>query len=248
MPYVQETVKAGNVTEISKYHTRKYQVPKGKRNKNTGITTLGQEKINERRAEKKLRLLIYANFREDDLYLTLTYGKEKPEPEEAKTILAKFLRKLRAAYKKAGQVLKYIAVTEYKNKRIHHHLLINQSDHCKKREIERLWGYGYQVAKLYGGTHEDGERLASYFVKETNNTFNAPDKVHGLRWVASKNLVHPEPDTKVVKAGTWKKKPVPPTGYRIETMREGVTSDNYEYQFYRMVRIEEQEKGRKRSE
>jgi len=238
MPYIESTIIAGKVKELTKYHTFRYKSPKRPRSKNQNTTTEQQKKINERSAYKKLYLDINANFQEDDLYLTCTYNKEskEPNPEEAKLFFSKYIRKLRCLYKKAGAVLKYIGITEHQKRRMHHHILINNIG-LGINQIKKLWNFGFMKIQIFAGEPEDCERLASYFIKESNNTFNTEEKVHGLRWISSKNLIHPVPQLKVVHAGSWLKEPKPAKGYYIAFVKRGVTENNYPYQFYRMIKI-----------
>lgn len=238
MPYIQEVFTAGKVKEVRKYHTYKYQSKKASRSSKSEVTKEEMSKINAYNAERKLRILLNANFKEDDLYLTLTY-REEQEANEAKSQLTKFIRKLRAFYKKLGSVLKYIAVTEYKKKRIHHHLLINSDEKIKKSDVNKIWQHGFVKVEFFGGEPEDCQRLASYFIKESNNTFNTEEKVHGLRWVSSKNLIHPVAETKVVKADSWREEPQAAKGYYVDksSIRTWRTRDGYMCQFYRMIKF-----------
>lgn len=243
MPYIESTVNAGKIREVTKYHTRRYESPKRPRGKNEHTTTIQQAKINERSALRKLYLLINANFKPNDLYLTLTYEKNIPTPEEAKGNLSKFLRKLRDKYKKLGGVLKYIGITEHHKRRIHHHLLINKIG-IGISHIKKFWQFGFSKVQLFTGEPEDADRLANYFIKESNNAFNTDDKVHGVRWVASKNLIHPIPDQvekKVVHASSWREEPKPPKGYYVAFVHRGFTEQQYPYQFYRLVKIDPDE-------
>ena len=122
--YYKTTITAGATVEVYKYFRKRER--KGQRGKKVRPTPAEMEKINQRNAERRLRLKINANFGEDDLFVTLTYRKEeRPEPEEAKKQIKKFLDSLRKEYKTWGADLKYINVTEYRNKAIHHHILIN---------------------------------------------------------------------------------------------------------------------------
>lgn len=238
MSYKKKTMKAGKVIDTTKYHTVRNNSTKRPRRENQNPTPAPQAKCNERRAYEKLYYLISANFNADDLYLTCTYGKEmeEPKPEEAKKHLSKYLDKLRCLWKKAGAVLKYIAVTEYKKGRIHHHILINNIG-LSVKYVKKYWDLGFMKMQTFIGEPEDCERLASYFIKESNNTFNTDDKVHGLRWTSSKNLIHPVPEIKTVSASSWLKEPKPIKGYYIAFIKRGTTESNYPYLFYRMIKI-----------
>lgn len=240
MPYVKSTVTAGKVKEVTHYHTIKHNSPKRPRSKNQNKTSESQAKSNERRSYEKLYFEISANFQEDDFYLTCTYGKEmeEPKPEEAKKYLSKFLDKLRGLWKKAGAALKYITVTEHKKSRIHHHILINSAG-ISIKHIKKFWTLGFIKIQIFAGEAEDCERLASYFIKESDNAFNDNGKVHGLRWNSSKNLIHPVPEKKIVHASSWREEPKPVKGYYIAFVKRGFTESGYPYLHYRMIKIGE---------
>jgi len=238
MSYKKKTIKAGKVIDTTDYHTVRNSSTKRPRRENQNPTPAIQAKSNERRAYEKLYYVINANFHEDDLYLTCTYGKEmeEPKPKEAKKFLSKYLDKLRGLWKKAGAVLKYIAVTEHKKGRIHHHILINNIG-LSVKHIKKFWQLGFTKIQTFIGEPEDCERLASYFIKESNNTFNTDDKVHGLRWTSSKNLIHPVPEIKTVHASSWREEPKPIKGYYIAFVKRGFTKNDYPYRHYRMIKI-----------
>lgn len=238
MSYKKKTIIAGKVKEVTYCHAARNSSTKRPRRKNENVTSEQQRKGNERRSYKTLYLLMNANFKEDDLYLTLTYNKnkEEPTPENAKKELDKLLKKLRYRYKKLGFAFKYIGITECKKKRIHHHLLINNIG-ISISNIKKLWNFGFVKMQIFAGEPEDCERLANYFVKESNNTFNTEDKVHGLRWISSKNLIHPVPKVETVPASTWRENIKPSKGYYIAIDIKGQTEQGYPYRFCRMIKI-----------
>ena len=95
MPYYQTEIRAGRTIEIYRSHTKRMgKHPRGDR---VGKTPEEMELANKRQAEKKLTRLINANFVDGDLHVVLTYKKEaRPSPEDAKKVLAKFWRRLKA--------------------------------------------------------------------------------------------------------------------------------------------------------
>ena len=106
------------------------------------------------------------------------------------------------------------------------------------RIIKKLWPYG--------GTHftpiyEAGEvkELAAYLIKETQKSFRKKDNPNKLAYSRSRNLKKPVVKTKVIKANTWKKEPVPPAGYMIRRgdIVTGINVLGYPYRYYTMVRI-----------
>lgn len=252
MPYIEETVIAGKTIEISKRYSYRYQKKGIPRSDNSKPTPEAVQKINERNAETNLRRLMNTNFTYQDIHLVLTYRREnRPVPQEAKADLEKFLRKLRGYFKKRNMELKYIAVTEYKNKSIHHHLVINSMD---TRDLTELWKHGQPRPTYLDNSGQYG-KLASYFIKETSKTFNCENSVHGKRWCASKNLKQPKIMKRIISAKSWVKDPKPHKGYYIEEGSKRIgfhEATGYPYLFYRMIKlpendIENSERGRSRS-
>ena len=233
MPYIYKEYHAGATIEIHKTYSARYgkQIPRGP---NIKPTSEAVKRNNERQAEMKLRLLLNENFRNGDLFVTLTY-REAPEIPEAKKGLAKFLRNLRSKYKSDGGELKYICVTEYLNKRIHHHIVVNSID---PRIIQEVWKRGLvRSESLYGN---DFAGLAAYLIKETKKTFREPDSPSHKRWNQSKNLVMPKPIVKIIKAKQWSDKPKPRKGYRLDTdsVVNDISAFGIPYQHYRLIAIE----------
>lgn len=234
MPYIIKEYHAGATIEIQKTYSARYgkHLPRGP---NSNPTSEAVRHNNERLAEMKLRLLLNANFKKGDLFILLTYAAP-PEPQKAKTDLAKFIRAVRAKCKAAGQELKYISVTEYMNQRIHHHVVMNSLD---PRILQALWGERGQVKseQLYGN---DFAGLAAYLIKETKKTFREPDAPSRKRWNQSKNLIQPKPIIKVVSASKWRKGPKARKGYNLltDSIVNDVSIFGIPYQHYRMVAID----------
>lgn len=244
MPYIEKVVKAGKTIEVTKTHSIRYPGKKIPRSPNKSQTPEDVKKINERNAETNLRHLINTNFGYQDIHLVLTYRREKrpATPEAAKADLEKFLRKLRNHFKKRNQELKYIAVTEYKNKAVHHHLIISSMD---TRALTDLWPHGQPRPTYLDSSGQYGQ-LASYLIKETSKTFNSDDSVHGKRWCASKNLEKPKITTRIIAANTWQKDPKPRKGYFIEkgSEKSGYSEiSGYPYQFYRLIKLPDKGAG-----
>lgn len=232
MPYIKCTIKAGNTVEIKKYFSARYG-KKCRRSARRAETEDKQKRVNENNAEDKLRWLINSNFNIGDLYLTLTYGgKLPPKREEAARILETYIRRLRRAYRKRGKELKYIAVTEYKANRIHHHIIVNDIDH---KIISSLWNEGkIHFETLYSA---DFSKLASYLIKETNRTYK-DGTVSGKRWNASRNLTQPEIHKEVIKADSWREIPQDTKEYTIQadSIVNGFDYYGYPYQKYIMIK------------
>ncbi len=237
MPYIEEIVKAGKTIEITKSFSARYGKKGAGRKSNCSETTEAMKKVNERNAEKKLRRLINANFGYKDIHLVLTYRRgERPTPEQARKDLEQFLRRLRRYFKKHGRELKYIAVTEYANAAIHHHLVISSMD---TRDLTDLWTHG-QPRPTYLDRSGQYAQLASYLIKETGKTFKTPQSAVRKRWCASRNLVKPVVKKRVVAADSWQKEPRAWKGYYIDksSIAEGVHElTGYRYLYYMMIKI-----------
>ena len=87
MPYIKKYVYSGDTLEIEKYYSGRYG-KKGYRENNKSKTSEEIKRINERNSEKKLRRLITNNFKNGDIFLTVTYKKTISE-ELAKIELTK---------------------------------------------------------------------------------------------------------------------------------------------------------------
>lgn len=182
----------------------------GKRAKRRNITSDMVRKNNDRLAERNLTMLIDANFGEGDGHYTLTYAIAPTQKQAAKD-RDNFLRRLRYAMQKQGKELKYIAVTEYENKRPHHHIIINSNDMDLIRE---KWGKGHVYCSMLDETG-DYQELAEYLIKETRKTFREPGAVHKKRYSPSANLVKPVIKRQYVDIAELFEAPKPISGYYI---------------------------------
>ena len=238
MPYIMEIAICGKVKETTKKYSSRYGRKGIPRSMNCNLTPEDVKVQNEKNAIKKLRRSINTNFGFNDIHLILTYKiLERPEPKEAKKRITKFLRDLRKLYKKKGKELKYICVTEYKNKAIHHHLIINSFD---MRLITPLWPYG-RARPTYLDNRGQYGQLAEYLIKETRKTYSEENAVFKKRWNSSRNLKKPNVKIIIVNRGNWTKEPKATKGYFLEkdSIYSGVSNvTGYPFQFYSMVKIE----------
>ena len=119
----RETIVAGNIIS-RRYYGSSERVPGEKRKKRHTPTADAVAAVNRKNSERELMIKLHHNFGSGDIHAVLTYADEAPTTEEAKKELRNFLGRLRRYFKKIDQVLKWIVVTEYENKRPHHHLII----------------------------------------------------------------------------------------------------------------------------
>lgn len=119
-------------------------------------------------------------FKEGALFITLTYKGESPSEKVVNRELHKFLLRLKHWRRKNGlSALKYVAVTELKKARVHHHILINPMD-ISQAKMTELWGFG--KAKIDKPVRQaDYPGIVRYLAKEDSNG-------QRIRWMVSKNI------------------------------------------------------------
>lgn len=250
MPYVERVTKAGNTIEIERYFTSRYKKKGISRGDKVKPTKEEQEKVNTRQAERKLRILINANYGYGDYHLVLDYIRRKGEPdrtpEQMRQDIDVFLRECRKEYRKAGLEFKYIHVMEIGKKGArHHHLVVNKID---IEILQRCWYKAYEGhnrVKVFplddSGNYAE---LASYLIKYTGTHKKGTDgALQGKRWNCSKNLVRPEPEYRIISDREYfKKEPKAIKGYYVDknSVSMGVHSPEYYgygYLRYTLVKI-----------
>lgn len=169
-----------------------------------------QKNLNDKRAVRYFTQLLKANFRENDLHVTLTYS-EKYLPEDvaaAEKEVKNYLRRI-ARYRKKFNLspLKYVFVTEVgiKTKRIHHHIIMN-ADGIDRDVVENLWRRkkckGEKQGEAIGFANADRLRLNDKGL-DAIAAYLSKDPKGRKRWVPSQNLKKPElsvSDTKTSKS------------------------------------------------
>lgn len=207
--FVREICVAGPCIDVAiKYSSNR----QGQRAPKTNPTREAVLKNNDRIAVKKLTRLLNANFFPGDWHITLTYDGEIPAEKEAKKELKNFLRRIEREYKKAGKVFKYIAVTEYKNHRIHHHVVVS---HIDSDIIIKQWKRGHVNFSPLNNTR-NYRKLAEYLIKETSKTLREPGNEVKQRWSASRNLIRPVVMRQSVQPKALYEEPKAFKGYQID--------------------------------
>ena len=251
MPYVRRVTEAGKTVEVEKYYTSRYNKKGGKRSDKVKPTTEIQKKINIKNAERQLRILINANFGEEDYHVILGYvrGEGEPDrtPEEMRHDIDIFLRKCRKEYKKAGKEFKYIHVMEIGEKGArHHHLIVNGID---TEILQQCWNKANEKHSKISVFNLDKTgnygKLAKYLLKYTDKHRKKEDgALQKKRWSSSKNLKRPEPKVEIISDREYfRTDPKPIKGYYIdkESINIGVHSAEYYgygYIRYTLVQLE----------
>lgn len=226
MPRYIRKIFSGDVYECEEFFSTRTIGKYYLRGSNQNVSPLEQRQINERQARKKLSRLINTNFKQGDLFITLTH-KNRVNYEDARKELSKYLRKVRAwRVKNNLSELKYIAVTESKQKREHHHLIMSFMD---LNIALSLWEQGRaHISKLEKGGEYNG--LANYITKE-------PPEQHKKRWSQSRNLKRPRVINKKVKDNRRKSLQVP-KGYIVSESYSFYSDLTGYIQYLRAIRID----------
>jgi len=238
MPYVQEVCVAGKTIEVSKYYSIRYHAPAAKRSENVSESTEKQKELNNKRAEKELRLLMNTNFQDGDLLVRLDFYKNPPKDSiEMQEMTAKAIRKMRREFKKAGLEMKYIYVKEVGPRGSRHiHMMLSK---CDTDLLTKCWPYG--------GVHidplnTDGQyrKVAAYFIKYEERTEATEGERIGKRWYGSRNLEKPKIKKKVITAGRFRRVPMPLEGYYLDKETEvyGISEETgFEFYRYTLIRL-----------
>jgi len=189
MKYIKETIVAGRtVMTRLKATTRIKTSKKEKRKPRSNPTSEAVRKVNLQNAVWKLTSILNRNFNGNDYHITLTYSGEEPTKEQARKNITNYQRVMKRICDKAGHEWKWVAVTEYENNRIHHHIVCSGVD---LQILKDKWKHGFVNCKMLDASGEYSN-LAEYLIKETEKTFRLPDSVNRKRYSSSSNIIIPE--------------------------------------------------------
>ena len=227
---------------VKKYHSMRAMPDNPKirerRKPRREFSSVSQEEINRRLKAERIQRQLMDNWRAGDWYITLTFSTSTvPKTEdEAKAVLEKFKRSLRALFRRRGKELLYISIIENirGRGRCHVHMIIPALDAEDRKTLARIWPHGHVNVALYGGEAMDAYRTAQYFVK-------LDAKETSSHVMTSRNLIQNEPEKEVVsRAQTYLDKMTVPKGYRLvkPLSISGFTHEGYPYQKAVFERIE----------
>lgn len=206
------------------------------------------KKQNQRNRENRIRRIMKANWGENDYWMTLKYpAGTKLQIEEVKKHMRKFLEKTRNAYKRKGEVLKFIYRVEIgKRGSPHVHILVNRIPDADVF-IKKNWEHG---RVYFGLAYEEGgfRKLAEYIVKPPDEEVDEQNETKA--YSCSRNLIRPEPERKTYWRWTVEKMlregPKPTKGFYIvpDSVVSGVNPyTGMSYLKYEEVRIKKKGEG-----
>ncbi len=215
--YTRKIYRFPGSIEVEEYHTGKYGAPGQARGKKRKPTPEEIKKRNQTNRENYVRRLMKANFRKNDYWITLTYKKGlRPSVEKMRKDVDKLLRKVRSAYRKKGQELKYILRMGIgKRGGPHLHILVNRIMDTDLIFSDQ-WEHG---GIFFKPAYEEGgfKALADYIVKPLEEW--EPETLK--RYTRSRNLIIPKPKKEILLGKTWRKEPKK-KGYYLEEYWEGI--------------------------
>lgn len=209
--FYRDTIIAGKTIIRSLKAVTRTETKGQKRKPKMNPTSEAVRKVNFRNAVKILTAKLNHNFKPGDYHLTLTY-KEAAAPEEARKQLTNFLRNMHNYCKRKGIEFKWVAVTEYKHTRIHHHIIMSNVD---LDVIDKYWknGYEYPVLLDKSGNYY---KLAEYLLKETEKTFREEGSPQKRRYSSSRNVIMPEVKRERIAGREIRQNIKPAKGYYID--------------------------------
>ena len=187
----RKTIRAGRLVYDIAYTVPKPSATPQERKRIREVTAEQIARTNCNSAQRKLELLMAANFEMEDLVITPTY-RDADLPDSADVTrrrLGKVFKQLRAYRKARGMPeLKYIYVLEgrHGDHRPHAHIIINASEGDLEL-FKSLWIWGDDVQLNY--IRDRGyDGWAGYLTKERRKA-----SLNGKKqWVGSRNLKQPE--------------------------------------------------------
>lgn len=243
--YLRTTYDLGDEKIIFKSHSGGMFGNHRSRAGKSKTTSAKVEKHNRDMAELKLLILLKLNFIRGDYNLVLTYQEGlRPDPQNAKKIVQKFFRDLKAWCSKSGIACKYIWTTHIgKRGGIHHHVVLNQR--IPYAVICNIWKYGSVQTKGTLYPNKDYRGLAHYLVNDDKNGDCPSAHAKGeRRFNASRNLKRVEPKREWITAGRWRNNPVAPKGWIVDTdtVKNGIDLYGFPYQSYHIKAIPQKQR------
>ena len=232
MAYWMDMFELGDSNEYEFKFAGNYGAKGEKRAKRRKATPEQIRRQNQRNREKNMRRLIKANFEPYDIWACLKYPRgTRKKTDEVKEDLSKFIRKLREAYAKVDEELKFIYRMEIGEQGgIHIHILVNRLREKLNTDmmIQKLWKHGivdYKSIYAEGGY----EKLAEYIVKKPEeedevykqlSLLPKEERKEYIKHSSSRNLIRPKARRKTYTHWTMRKilqdGPVPKKGYYID--------------------------------
>lgn len=204
-----KTIKAGRHLYLDSYPIWDTRTERNAQERAKAIRQRSKEamdKLNARRAQRKLEILINANFGPGDMLVTCTYlsGEGPEDADRAAKDAVNMIGRLKRIYTRMGKELRYIYVTEVqrsrKGDRYHHHMILSAGP--TREQVEDCWTARRSRKEKMRGlcntrrVQKQAEGLtgwAKYITKSAVGYGKGQEVATVRKWCASKNLARPEP-------------------------------------------------------
>lgn len=198
----RKIIRAGRLWMAVQYSAIRGPDPLTRREARAQISSPARESLNAKLSWQKLMLILAANFKSDDLVVTLTYRDSNlPKTREiADKRLDYFVRLLRAERKPMGLNLLYVRTTEgyHSDGRLHHHFIVNATG--EDYEIIRyLWKRNGDDVDFEWFGEDGAERWAKYLTKEPRE--KGRRHVGDRTWRTSIHMKKPDVTSELVDEG-----------------------------------------------
>lgn len=188
----RKIVVAGSLWMAVQYTAIRGDNPNARRDARLQISSPARESLNAKTSWQKLMLVLAANFRSNDLVITLTY-RDETRPitrEKADRRLDYFIRNLRFYRRDRGQPLVYARITEgyHSGGKLHHHLIVNSTGDDYDA-VCSLWKKDGDNVDFEPFGIDGAERWAKYLTKEPRE--KGRRYVGDRTWRTSRNVKKP---------------------------------------------------------
>lgn len=184
------------------------------------------------RARERVRRLVNSNFKDSDLFITLTFRDgiidDLKDVKKCNNFFKKFIQRFRYHY---GGDFKYLAVIEFQDKNgrgaVHYHMLVDLEYIDKEYFEHEIWKGGYTFLRNIKGVDNIGAYMVKYMTKNINDKRLKGEK----SYLASRNLKKPE-----VIIGEYAKEII--KAYALDE-RKAVYENEYNTDYYGVVKYKE---------
>ena len=193
MALVERTTTAGNIVEKLRYtRTERKDSPIARAEKKK-ISSAAKRAANWKSTQRKLYLLLAANFLLRHVFVTLTFDElhKAMTRAEAMKAVRRYVRLFRDYCASQGRVFKYVYALEHKHGlgRWHVHIIMTAT-WADEEAIKSLWEYGTQVDIETIGSR-GYKQLSEYLTKERQ-------EVGDRAFIGSQNLTRPVVETRII--------------------------------------------------
>ncbi len=116
---------------------------------------------------------------------------------------------------------------------------------CDVGMLQRSWTFGgIHIDPLFSGGQY--AKIAAYFIKYADKTQETEGQLIGKRWYASRNLVRPVPEKKVVNVSAFRQQVRERKGFVVdkESINYGISDlTGYEFLSYTLIKTDKRGQG-----